>query len=362
MKKHFALGLCILLALCSGCAGSETEEDPVVLVSKEEQKEEYSLAVAGINDIVLTKKIKCVYEEVNQQNAAFLMSGSTISKVYVREGDLVEKGQLLAQLSGGNKEREIKELEYQIARSEVLLEHAKVNEEYEISNHKINFEYNSSQSEEDRNAMNREIKAVQKRYQYIKEDCQDSMTINQQKLNLLKEEYNKSLLYAQMSGMVSYLKQDLEGSTSVKEETILTIVDTSQCQFVVDQAEYAPYFSQDTSVEMDITTGNGAGRYELIPSRMKEWGEKLYFELKDGQGQPLMEVGTTGSIAIVLEERREVLTIPLAALHKADGKSYVYMVGAENIKEVKWIETGLEGDALVEVLSGLEKGEKVILK
>ena len=57
-----------------------------------------------------------------------------------------------------------------------------------------------------------------------------------------------------------------------------------------------------------------------------------------------------------------MLTVPLKAVHLASGKSYVYVLGEGNMREVKWIETGLFGDETVEILSGLTEGEKVIIK
>ena len=48
--------------------------------------------------------------------------------------------------------------------------------------------------------------------------------------------------------------------------------------------------------------------------------------------------------------------------HEADGKSYVYVLGENDIREVKWIETGLYGDSMVEVVGGLTEGENIILK
>ena len=41
-----------------------------------------------------------------------------------------------------------------------------------------------------------------------------------------------------------------------------------------------------------------------------------------------------------------------------NGKMYV--LGENDIREVRWIETGFCGDRLTEILSGLEEGEAVI--
>ena len=69
-----------------------------------------------------------------------------------------------------------------------------------------------------------------------------------------------------------------------------------------------------------------------------------------------------GTMRYTTDYRTQVLTVPLKAVHLADGKSFVYVLGENQMREVKWIETGLFGDDKVEVVSGLAEGEKVIVK
>ena len=64
----------------------------------------------------------------------------------------------------------------------------------------------------------------------------------------------------------------------------------------------------------------------------------------------------------ILKQRSQVLCVPAQAVHSADGRDYVYVLGEDQMREVKWIETGLYGDSTVEVLSGLTEGERVILR
>ena len=54
--------------------------------------------------------------------------------------------------------------------------------------------------------------------------------------------------------------------------------------------------------------------------------------------------------------------MPVDAVHNADGKNYVYVLGENNIWETKWITVGLEGKDNVEITDGLSEGDMVILK
>ena len=65
---------------------------------------------------------------------------------------------------------------------------------------------------------------------------------------------------------------------------------------------------------------------------------------------------------MVEDSRQNVLTLPVGAIKNAGEKHYVYVLGEGDVREARWVETGLFGDSLVEILSGLAEGEKVILK
>ena len=113
---------------------------------------------------------------------------------------------------------------------------------------------------------------------------------------------------------------------------------------------------------MTIISGTGAGSYKVVPYDMENWDELVLFTLSGDTSDVNIGVGASGTIQFTLDERKQVLTVPLKAVHEAGGESYVYVLGEGNMREVKWIETGLVGDTNVEVLSGLTEGEKVILK
>jgi len=72
--------------------------------------------------------------------------------------------------------------------------------------------------------------------------------------------------------------------------------------------------------------------------------------------------GMTADVIIKTAERENVLTVEWDAVQTKDGKKIVEIFNDNNIKE-RQIETGLRGsDDMVEVIFGLEEGEKVILR
>ena len=65
---------------------------------------------------------------------------------------------------------------------------------------------------------------------------------------------------------------------------------------------------------------------------------------------------------IVLEEKKDVLSIPKNAVYYAGDKAYVYYFDEEGNRQIKSITVGLQADSRVEVLEGLTEGEEVILR
>lgn len=356
------LAMACALCMLTGCAATEAEEENIVLIEKEKEAIVYDMAVVTVADVVKTEKVKCIYQQVNEQAVCFEVGGKRIDKVYVERGDEVTKGQLLATLDTGNAADRIETLEYQIARNELTMEYSQLNEDYEISTLWLNYIYNSNGSDAAEEALKANVAQIQQRYEYSREDCQDAIDLDRKELQKLNKELKQANLYAGMSGTISFQKSNLEGSSAVAGEEIMHIIDSSECLFAVEGTKYAEYFSADTKVAMSISSGTGAGDYELIPYNMDAWEERLLFAIADDDGSRTIEVGAMGMMKVVLGERKQVLSVPVGAVHVADGKSYVYVLGEDNVREVKWIETGLMGDLYAEVISGLSEGEKVILR
>lgn len=348
------------LMLLSGC-GRQEAEDPMVIVEQEEQEQSvYELAVVTRGDLEQTQRVKCTYKQTEQQEVSFSLSGRLVEEVYVREGETVKAGDLLAQLSDGSLEQDITRLEYSIARNELLLGYANKNEQLELSRVQVNYTYfNPGGSEIDKE---KEIKEIQQRYRYLREDYNDALELDRLELEGLRQEFEQNRVYAQIDGTVYDMKEELEGSTSRMGETIMTVVDNSQCIFETSIPEYAHCFTEGEGVPMQMTSGSQSYEYELLPWRMDEWGETQMFIVAGGLDGAGIEVGDSGTMTLETDSRTQVLYVPSTAVHSADNGTYVYVLGQDDVREVKWVETGLYGDQGVEIVSGLEEGERVIVR
>lgn len=352
------IGACAVAALLLCGCGRREEPDAVVVTEQEDEGISYEFAAVELGDVVKTEKITCKYRQLQEQEVTFPLGGMLVDRVYVEEGDAVKKGQLLVELSSRDLKRKIEDLEYQIAKNELLLGYVDANEDIAVSGLWVEALKNGWEPSEE------QIASLQQEYRYQREDYADALAADRGELERVKKDYRASRIYATMDGIVYDMKEQLVGSTSQLGETVLTVMDTSESLFETKAPELAQYFHEGEAVPMTISLGSsGAGEYLLLPCRMEEWGDTQLFEVYEGPESSATEVGVSGVITVVTDTRRNVLTVPAAAVKNASGdRKYVYVLGEGDVREAKWVETGLYGDSLVEILSGLAEGEKVILK
>lgn len=363
-KIQGIIPLCIPLLL-AGCSKQTPAEENVLIVEKPQEEVDYNLTVVTKGDVSETQKIKCTYSQLNEQDVSFQVSGKRIAKVYVEDGDSVVKGQLLAELSNDHLDTRITSLQYQISRNTLLLE--QLNELEEDSLAKIELQYSQSssnqgaQSSEWEKEKEKDIQSLYDSNKYAKQGYQDSIELDTEELEMLQAEQASCCIYASMDGIIADREKDLEGSTCVKGETILRIIDDSECIFVSTDTDYRDYFSEDSILSMSLS-GSSQGSYQLTPYHYKDWGEEMYFSILSCPDDANLNVGDLGNIELVLAEHTNVLTLPASAIHTADGAEYVYILNENSVREVKWVETGLHGKNTVEITANLSEGDKVFIK
>lgn len=161
-----------------------------------------------------------------------------------------------------------------------------------------------------------------------------------------------------MSGQVTYCKKSLVDTYSVKDETVIVVSNQDACYFVAEDTEWADYFAEGETVKLEYRIPGGQQTCEVVPALTDQWGELLYFK---PVGEELWEIGTEGKITAELDRKDHVLCVPANAVHEADNGRFVYLV-KDGLLEMRYVTVGLEGEAFVEIVDGLEQGDIVALK
>jgi len=74
-----------------------------------------------------------------------------------------------------------------------------------------------------------------------------------------------------------------------------------------------------------------------------------------------LQPGMYANVALEVQNHADALTVPIQAVQRHDGKASVLVVDQQNQVQLREIQTGLEDPNRVEVLSGLNEGERVIV-
>lgn len=360
MKRRntfYVLTILGVAMLAAGCGPQE--EAPTVVVDSEESVISYSLVNASMDSVVLTQRLDCTYVQTNDQEVSFDVTGKFVDKVYVKNGDDVKKGDLLCELSSSALEEEIEKLTYNIEKNELKLSNLDMNEALDIQDRWVAVE---GMGFFDPDSVNESVVAIKENYDRQRVLINDALEFDREELALKKKELANSRVYATMDGRVYKLKDHLEGSTTKAGTVIMTIVDRDNCLFMVKGIEGKEYFKDGEYVDMNVSYSTASGDYLLLPYDMDNWTENMMFSIYTGPDTGSPEVGTMGTISVVVEEKDNVLSIPRDVLHLAEDKAFVYTLSPDNNREIRYIEVGLIGDDRVEVLSGLTDGEKVVKK
>lgn len=361
MSKKILSGLLVLnLILICGCGNKETDEQ--IIVESDNEQITYTFSTVTRDDVELTQKIDCKYVQTRDQEVSFNSTGKYVDKVYVHEGDTVKKGDLLCELSYDSLQSDIERLELNINKNQLKLTNLDERESIDEQNAWLTCIYDWGNSSEAQESTKETVANIKANYDKQRETLNDSLEFDRKELAQKKADLSSSRLYATLDGTVYDLKDDLVGSTSKEGEVIMKIVDETDCLFETDAIEYSSYFEEGELYTMNVTYGTASGSYDVTPYNISSWTDKMLFSVVSMPENAVMDVGTAGNIKIVTDSRENVLTLPRSSVRNSDEGYYVYIANEENMKEVKWIEVGLMGDTNVEILSGLDEGDKVVLK
>lgn len=351
----------LLLTMLSGCGAVAPQEDKIVLLEQETEAIDYLMGTVLVTDVIATKSLRCSYKQVSDSGAKFAMGNRRVLDVYVKKGETVEEGQLLAELDVSEELVQIEELTYKIARNQTELEYLKKEKASKIEEAKLQYQYYPAWESIQDKSKDQAVRDIETEYQYQIEDYEDTIAADEARLAELTDITNKRQLLAPRSGIVSYIRGGLAGSyVWNSEEPVINIMDTSVCVFETSNVEYARYFNKDTVATMEIAAGNAKGTYDVEPFDMVSWGETIRFSIVGENAEATL--GDNGTVHVTVGKKEDVLAVAKEAVHKADDKRYVYIVNDAGLREIKWISTGMVGDSYIEVLDGLEEGEKVVLR
>ena len=223
--------------------------------------------------------------------------------LYVRAGDTVKKGDLIAEYNTGD-------LEYEIRTQELKVQQAQNT-------------YGSSGAENDRL----------------------QLEIEKNTLAQLQNEYDTSKLYAPCDGLVSFAERMNAGSKVQAYKVIATIIDPDKI-YVKAAVNDDKKFKKGQEVTITIDE--------------QDYTSSIYAEFK-GSLPGFSKVGTVADISYIKEQAENAIVIPKYLVKTLSGKNYV-QVYKDGVKKETDVKTGISNATEIQIVSGLSEGDEVVVK
>lgn len=175
-------------------------------------------------------------------------------------------------------------------------------------------------------------------------------------------------LKATEDGRVVFLLDIEDGEMSIAGQTVV-ITNKNNAFYLNAYTKYWNSFNigdtfpmriQGMDCTVTVVDGTEVGMEASSKPQNSEDGMTVYFKVEDEN--VYLKGGDTGSITILVDERKDVLYVPESAITLINGEEIVYVENEDGIRSVQKVETGLHADNKVEILSGLQEGDKVILE
>lgn len=341
--------LAAVLVLTSGCSllPKEDEEEvlPAINPPKLSKKPEYTVKT----DTLITKvngsgRLMSVKEE----ELFFTDDNKRIKEVYVKSGDRVEAGQLIAELDVSDEETQLRQKKLQMRKEELAM-------------------------------IEKLRQAAEKSPEQLEQDKID-FELKREDMVKLEESIAKAKLKTPFAGTVVglYIKK---GDMAQSYESVAVVADLSQ---LTAAAKFGDEDLKKVAVGMEVEVDiNGAGKQKGTVKQLPNPNAKSSdsnprggYGGGRGQDEPesidqflLVELetmpenvthGTPLSASVIISKKENAVVIPLSALRSITGRNYVQVVDEKGAKKEVDVEIGQQTSTYVEIVKGLTPGQKVV--
>ena len=346
--------------LCSCGIIPEEETFQEVPYVGDYESTEYVLSQCIRMDIAVNVKVQVKYVPLQTVSLSFPVNGITYGDVYVRAGDAVHEGDLLMEL---DTEQLLLNVEKETASVETNTRTIRQLEENRALELKM-MEYRASSMDYDRYLQS--VDEINGRYDTQIRELNDSNEISQIKIGLYESDIEDRRIYAPFDGVITYVFSPNPEDLSQTTKRVLTISDSSLSLFK-GTTEFFYLFEPG----MELTVVSGDSEFEAVvrseeelglPETTHEIGKTGTIYLALRETMYTLSDNASGTVTLTQAEKQGVLCVPKRAVSQINGKSVVYYPDDYGMRTFKEIEIGLDNGTYVEVISGLEEGDPVIVK
>ena len=281
----------------------------------------YSTYTAKIKTIKNTVTVTGYVKSKTEKECYFTDYTGQVKNIYVKAGDFVEEGDLIADMNTGA-------LEYELEIQRLKVQKARL-------------QYNSTGSQADKL----------------------QLEIEENTLAMYQAEYDGSKILAPMSGQVSYV-YGLNPGTEMDPYKVLARIADPATLYV--DAEYPESITFEAGDDVSISVGDIEydGTITYSPKEAREAGDEngnaLYAEF-DNEKPAFAYIGSLADITKINYMSENAVVIP-KHLVKSDGDRQYVQIYVDGEKIERDVVTGISNATEIEIISGVNAGDQVIVK
>lgn len=311
-----------------------------------------------------------------------------IKKLYVKIGDSVQKGDLIAQIDSVAQENEVKNLQAQL-----LIDEADLNAT-QIAANVAKTQFLREQKLFKADATSRESYENAQNTYYLKfatlEQIKAKINQTMIKLDTAKKDLSYTQITAPLSGTIVSVpvKEGQTLNANQTTPTIAQIANLNELEIVMEIAEgditkikpsqmveysilsnpQRKFYAPITTIDPGLTTlsdGKYGNSQNLNSNSSSSSNSAVYYyakalaENKDN----FLKIGMTTENRIIIEQSENVLIVPLNAVIDENGDKFVSVAldGFGAKFEKRAVKVGISDNMNIEILDGLQEGEDIIL-
>lgn len=286
---------------------------------------------------------------VQQTNIYSRVTGN-IQKIYVDIGDYVHTGKLLALIDQSTFVQSVKQ-------TEGLLNQAKAS----LENNKVNYQ---------------RLLALYEKGLTSKGDLDNAETlvkVTEAQVQTAEANYNNARLQlgycsitAPFSGYIT--KRFLEQGSLVSSGTsnsIFILSNISKLKIMVSVLEKDIPLLENVK---DVTVKTDAYLDEIFTGKFRKMSQSVDLstrtmpvEVYIDNSNNMLKPGMFARVELILDKHFNVLAVPLQCVRKDEKGSFIFTVSDDYTAVKRYVQTGLESNNKIEIISGLNDSEKVVV-
>ncbi|NJD03725.1 MAG: biotin/lipoyl-binding protein [Ruminiclostridium sp.] len=320
--------------LFSGCTLLPVEEEVLAPPVREPQKVTYETMEVQKGTIEKIIRGTGYFVSVLRKDMFFQYGGGRLNKIYIKNGDKVKKGDLIAEL-------EVGAIDNDIAFQKLVVRKAQ-----------INLDRVSTQSE---------LNGGGNKYEL--ELAGIDLEMEKMRLSNYYKELEKSKLLSEIDGEIVYLKDVKQGDIINAYNVIASVADPKVLQLMYNGDKVSDFrngMKVDVAIDDAHFTGEVAATPLDAPPDADEVAKKS-IKIKVDNLPDDIKFGDSASISLILEKKENVIVLPNYAVQNFAGRRFVNVL-VNGIREERPVELGLQTGTDTEIIKGIEVGELVIVR